>query len=102
MQNLTSKQGWEFFDDLKSQVNPDDPDKEKKIKNIEQLKADYKEVFSGAAWERVAADLKKRYVDPPVLQGYFPDGINTAIKMAERSTEQKIINQLLTINKTGD
>lgn len=93
------KPGWEFFEDLESQIDGDDDKAVAEREKVKQLKQDYKEVFSGPAAERVLADLKKRYVDPDVMQGYYPDGTNTAIAMAVRATEVRVIKQLLTIIK---
>jgi len=96
--------GWQFFEELNAaaETAADPIEKEKRIAEVAQLKSDYITVFTSAAGERVLADLKKRYVDPDILQGYFPDGVNTAISLAVRATEQRVIKTLLTINKPGE
>lgn len=95
--------GWEFFDDLEAGIkNVDETAHAAEIENIRQLRLDYQAVFGTDAAKRVMQDLKKRYSDPPVLQGYYPDGINTAIAMAVRSAQQELINKLATIIKPGE
>lgn len=96
--------GWQFFEDLHANAEKlDDPQKkEKAIEAAAQLKSDYITVFTSDAGKRVLADLEKRYVTPDILQGYFPDGVNTAINMAVRATEVRMVKVLLTINKPGE
>ena len=96
--------GWQFFDDLEEQAKSiEDADaRQASLDKAKQLKADYKKVFSGPEAKRVLADLEKRYVQPDVLQAFYPDGTNTAIHMAVRSTEVRMVKMLLTINKPGE
>jgi hypothetical protein len=104
MQNNVFRPGWQFFDDLETLAENEAAEDKRAaaLATAKQLRADYVAVFSGQAAERVLADLKRRYVDPDVLQGYFPDGVNTAIKMAERSAEQRLVRNLLTLKKPGE
>lgn len=96
--------GWEFFDDLRASAESlNDPlEKQKAIDAATQLKEDYRTTFNSDAGKRVLADLQKRYVDPDIMQGFHADGTNTAIHMAIRATEQRVIKALLTINKPGE
>lgn len=91
------KYGWEFFNELEKKANSKE-DKEK----IRDLQRSYEACFAAREGQVVLADLEKRFVDPYVLTGYYPDSGNTAIAMAVRATEQRLIRMLRTMSNPGE
>lgn len=91
------KQGWAFFEELAKNATNDE-EREK----IHDLHNTYEVLFASTEGKIVLADLERRFIDPDVLTGYYPCGINTAISMAERAAQIKLVRMLKTMSKPGE
>lgn len=94
MTQKSISQGWEWFADQEKNAENDELKQE-----IRELHKCYETCFATVEGQIVLKDLHKRFVAPTCFEGYYPDGMNTAIAMARRTAQQDLVIKLETMKK---